>query len=77
MILKRVGSHRFSGVFIVHSTTMESCDTFLYEKHIQYVLDVGSEKDTLAAVTMDWYVGFLGCYGASPHERSVLGIVHA
>ena len=39
MILKRVGSHRFSDVFIAHPTTMESCDTFLYEKHIQYVLD--------------------------------------
>lgn len=56
---------------------MESCDTFLYEKHIQYVLDVGNEKDTLAAVAMDWYVGILGCHGTPAHERSVLGTVHA
>lgn len=50
MILKRVGSHLFTSVLVALSITMESCDTFLYDKHIQYVVDVGNEKDTLAAV---------------------------
>lgn len=52
MILKRVGSHPFANVLVALSTTMESCDTFLYDKHIQYVVDVGNEKDTLAAVPL-------------------------
>ena len=76
MILAREGSHRFNNVLIPLYTTMESCDTFLYDKHIQYVLDVGNEKDTLAAVPIDSGVGILGCYGASAYERSILGIVH-
>lgn len=29
---------------------MEFCDTFIREKHIKYIVDVGNEKDTLAAV---------------------------
>ena len=31
--------------------SMDICDTFVREKHIQYVLDVGNETDTLAAVS--------------------------
>lgn len=29
---------------------MEFCDTFIREKHIQYIVDVGNERDALAAV---------------------------
>ena len=31
---------------------MEFCDTFIREKHIKYIVDVGNEKDTLAAVVL-------------------------
>ena len=32
------------------STIMEYCDTFIREKHIDYIIKVGNEKDTLTAV---------------------------
>ena len=32
--------------------SMEFCDTFIREKHIKYIVDVGNEKDTLAAVVL-------------------------
>ena len=32
--------------------SMEFCDTFIREKHIKYIVDVGNEKDTLAAVLL-------------------------
>ena len=33
---------------------MEHYDTFFRDKHIQYIIDVGNEKDTLTAVMMEW-----------------------
>ena len=39
-------SHRENG------DSMEFCDTFIREKHIKYIVDVGNEKDTLAAVVL-------------------------
>ena len=34
------------------STIMEYCDTFIREKHIDYIIKVGNEKDTLTAVVL-------------------------
>ena len=35
-----------------NGASMEFCATFIREKHIKYIVDVGNEKDTLAAVVL-------------------------
>lgn len=54
---------------------MDNCDTFVREKHIQYILDVGNETNTLAAVSYRLHDLSLDCYRTSPNEWSVLGIM--
>ena len=44
----------FCDGFLVLDFIMEHYDTFFRDKHIQYIIDVGNEKDTLTAVMMEW-----------------------
>ena len=49
-LLRIMGSPIFVIEIQLISTIMEYCDTFIREKHIDYIIKVGNEKDTLTAV---------------------------
>lgn len=51
-----MGSPEFESKVQTISTIMEYCDTFIREKHIDYIVQVGNEKDTLTAVVSAIFV---------------------
>lgn len=51
-----MGSPKFVIMVSEISTIMEYCDTFIREKHIEYIIKVGNEKDTLTAVVSAFFV---------------------
>ena len=58
------------------TTKMEYCDTFVREKHIEYIIEVGNDKTSLAAVlTSKGKNNGLDCYRTLANEWSLLGIM--
>ena len=55
-LLQFMGSPKFVITVSDISTIMEYSDTFIREKHIEYIIKVGNEKDTLTAVVSAFIV---------------------
>lgn len=55
---------------------MEYCDTFIRDQHIKYIVEVGNDKDSLAAVGLVILRHEqLDCNRTSTNEWSILGIM--
>ena len=55
---------------------MEYCNTFIREKHIEYIKEVGNDKDSLAAVGISNVMNnSVDCYRTITNEWCLLGIM--
>ena len=55
---------------------MEYCNTFIREKHIEYIKKVGNDKDSLAAVGISNIMNnSVDCYRTITNEWCLLGIM--
>lgn len=55
---------------------MEYCNTFIREKHIEYIKEVGNDKDSLAAVRIGNIMNnSVDCYRTITNEWCLLGIM--